>query len=191
MFRASSCPSSGATTTAVAASALLSELGESSAVGRGRAGRPDHDQQHNYCSCWALDDGREDARSMLSCKETSSNKPEELLHLVGWFISIVWWCTDLLTLNLIRHILWNPIDQCRVHKITPPFSIASQIKPVHVHISYFFHIHFSIILLSTPTSYNWSLSPKFPTKIRYAPVMSSHTLHSPHDVSLYLICSLE
>ena len=47
MFRASSCPSSGATTTAVAASGLPSELGDSSAVGRGRA-RPDHDQQHCY-----------------------------------------------------------------------------------------------------------------------------------------------
>ena len=45
MFRASSCPSSGATTTAVAASGLPSELGDSSAVGRGRASRPDHDQQ--------------------------------------------------------------------------------------------------------------------------------------------------
>jgi hypothetical protein len=40
MFRASSCPSSGATTTAVAASGLPSELGDSTAVGRGRAGRP-------------------------------------------------------------------------------------------------------------------------------------------------------
>jgi len=40
MFRASSCPSSGATTTAVAASGLPSELGDSSAVGGGRAGRP-------------------------------------------------------------------------------------------------------------------------------------------------------
>ena len=44
MFRASSCPSSGATT-AVAASGLPLELGDSSAVGRGRA---DHDQQHSY-----------------------------------------------------------------------------------------------------------------------------------------------
>jgi len=43
MFRASSCPSSGATT-AVAASGLLSKLGDSSAVGRGH----DHDQQHCY-----------------------------------------------------------------------------------------------------------------------------------------------
>ena len=48
MIRASSCPSSGATTTAVAVSGLPSELGNSNAVGRGRAGRPDHDQQHCY-----------------------------------------------------------------------------------------------------------------------------------------------
>jgi hypothetical protein len=45
MFRASSCPLSGATTTAVAASGLPLERGGSSAVGRGR---PDHDQQHCY-----------------------------------------------------------------------------------------------------------------------------------------------
>jgi hypothetical protein len=44
IFRASSRPTSGATTTAVAASGLPSELGDSSAVVRGRAGRPDHDQ---------------------------------------------------------------------------------------------------------------------------------------------------
>ena len=37
MFRASSCPSSGATTTAVAASGLPLERGVSSAVGRGRS----------------------------------------------------------------------------------------------------------------------------------------------------------
>ena len=45
MFRAFSCPSSGATTTAAAASGLPSELGDSSVVGRGRA---DHDQQNCY-----------------------------------------------------------------------------------------------------------------------------------------------
>ena len=48
MFRAFSCPSSGVTTTAVAASGLPSELGDSSAV-------------------VTPDDGREDARNMLSC----------------------------------------------------------------------------------------------------------------------------
>jgi hypothetical protein len=34
--------------TAVAAAGLRLERGGSSAVGRGRAGRPDHDQQHCY-----------------------------------------------------------------------------------------------------------------------------------------------
>jgi len=57
MFRASSCPSSGATTTAVAASGLPSELGDSSAVGRGR----------DTAVVVAPDDGQEDARNMLSC----------------------------------------------------------------------------------------------------------------------------
>jgi len=33
-----------------------------------------------------------------SCR--SSNKLEKLLHLVGWFIWNLWWCTDLQTLNL-------------------------------------------------------------------------------------------
>jgi hypothetical protein len=47
MFLASSRPSSEATTTAAATSGLPSELGGSSAVGRGRTG-PDHDQQHCY-----------------------------------------------------------------------------------------------------------------------------------------------
>jgi hypothetical protein len=73
MFRASSCPSSGATT-AVAASGLPSELSDSSAVGRGRAGRPDHDQPpSSYGKLEAAttvvvapDDGHENARNMLS-----------------------------------------------------------------------------------------------------------------------------
>jgi hypothetical protein len=43
MFRASLCPLSGATTTAVAASGLTSGLGDSSGVGRGRADRPYHE----------------------------------------------------------------------------------------------------------------------------------------------------
>jgi hypothetical protein len=46
VFRASSCLSSGAATSAIAASGLPSEFGDSSAVGRGRAGRPEHGQQH-------------------------------------------------------------------------------------------------------------------------------------------------
>jgi hypothetical protein len=52
MFRASSCPSSGATTTAVAASGLQSELG----------GKPEA-----ATAVVAPDDGHEDAQNMLSC----------------------------------------------------------------------------------------------------------------------------
>ena len=50
MFRASSRPSSGAQQLQWQPLVLPSERGDSSAVGRGRAGynRPDHDQQHCY-----------------------------------------------------------------------------------------------------------------------------------------------
>jgi hypothetical protein len=80
MFRTSSCPSSGATTTAVTASDLPSELGDSSAVGRGRAGRPARPRPtallppRSYgkpeaatAVVVAPDDRHEDARNILSC----------------------------------------------------------------------------------------------------------------------------
>jgi hypothetical protein len=80
MVRASSCPSSGVTRTAVAASGLLPELGDSSAVGRGRAGLPARPQptallppgsggkpEAATAVVVAPDDGHEDTRTMLSC----------------------------------------------------------------------------------------------------------------------------
>jgi hypothetical protein len=80
MFRASLCPSSEATTTEVAASGLLSEFGDSSAVGRGRAGQPARPRPKALLSpnsnskpeaatsvVVASDDGHKDARNMLSC----------------------------------------------------------------------------------------------------------------------------
>ena len=76
MFRESSCPSSGATTTAVAASGLPSELGDSSAVCRGRARKrptallsPSSDGKPEAVTAVVVapDDGHEDARNMLSC----------------------------------------------------------------------------------------------------------------------------
>jgi hypothetical protein len=76
MFRASSCPSSGATT-AVAASGLPSELSDSSAVGHSRAGRPrptallspssDGKPEAATAVVVAPGDGHKDARNMLSC----------------------------------------------------------------------------------------------------------------------------
>jgi hypothetical protein len=41
-------PITRSSTTAVAGSSLPLERGDSNAVGRGRGGRPDHDQQHCY-----------------------------------------------------------------------------------------------------------------------------------------------
>jgi hypothetical protein len=70
MFRASSCPSSGATTTAVAASGLPSELGDSSVVGRGRACRlsPSSDGKPEVATAVVVaDDVHEDARNTWSC----------------------------------------------------------------------------------------------------------------------------
>ena len=74
MSRASACPTSGATTTAVAASGLPLELGDISAVGRGRAwsARPrptallspssDGKPEAATAVVVALDDGHEDVR---------------------------------------------------------------------------------------------------------------------------------
>jgi hypothetical protein len=69
MFQASSCPSSGATTTRVAASGLLSELGDSSAVGHRPTAlqSPSSDGKPEAATAVvAPDDGHEDARNMLS-----------------------------------------------------------------------------------------------------------------------------
>ena len=76
MFRASSCPSSGATTTAVATSGLPSQFGDSSAVGHGQARprptallSPSSDGKPEVATAVVVAsyDGREDARNMLSC----------------------------------------------------------------------------------------------------------------------------
>jgi hypothetical protein len=74
MFRASSCPSSRATTPAVAASGLPSERGDSSAVVCGRpretallSPRSDGKPETATAVVVALDDGHEDVRNMLSC----------------------------------------------------------------------------------------------------------------------------
>jgi hypothetical protein len=97
MFRASSRPSSGAQQLQLQPLVLSLERGGSSAVGRGRASynRPNHDQQHCYHQAPTVKPeaasavvellmmGREDIQNMLSCKYTSSNKLEKLLHLVG------------------------------------------------------------------------------------------------------------
>ena len=95
MFRASSFPSSGPTTTAVAVSDLPLERGDSSAVGRGRADRPNHDQQHSYHHDTKVKPEATTAvvellmmgvRTPETCwvvNKRQDNKLEKFLHLVG------------------------------------------------------------------------------------------------------------
>ena len=54
---------------------------------------------------YAPDDGRGDARNMLSHTWTSGNKLVKLLHLVGWIIQIIIWRCLLRTYQLI-HIFY-------------------------------------------------------------------------------------
>jgi hypothetical protein len=82
-------------TTAVAASGLLLERGGISVVGHGRAGQPDHNQQHCYhhapkvkpeaatAVVELLMMGIRTPETCWSCTKVSSNKLEKLLHPVG------------------------------------------------------------------------------------------------------------
>jgi len=62
---------------------------------------------------------------------------------------------------------------------SPLLPVLNQVNVFHTPQSYFFEIHFIIILLSRPRSSRWSFSFRFPTKCLCAFVFSSRRTTCP------------
>ena len=113
MFRASSRPSPGAQQLQQQPLVLLLERGGSSAVDRGWAGRPDHDQQHCYHHVpTVIPEAATAVVELLvmgvmtpeTCWAVRKRQEINLRNCCIWLVDlfeIVWWCTDLQTLNQI------------------------------------------------------------------------------------------
>ena len=77
----------------------------------------------------------------------------------------------------ILRILWNTKVRYGIHKSPPPAPILSQNDPVHAPPSHLSKIHFNIMRSSTPGSFKWSPSLRFPhsNHVRTSPL--PHTCH--------------
>ena len=72
----------------------------------------------------------------------------------------------------IPRISRNPKAHYRAHKSPPPVSILGQPNPVHIPTSHVLEIRSNIILPSTPRSFQWSLSLRFPHQDPIHPLSS-------------------
>jgi hypothetical protein len=96
-------------------------------------------------------------------RRTSGPKPEEDNRTTDWLHAAESFLSSWLFLNCSGYcpLFWNPNIHYRPHNITPFLPILNHMNLVHALPSYFFHIHFNIILPSKPTSCKWSLSFRF------------------------------
>jgi len=78
---------------------------------------------------------------------------------------------------------WKTIVHCCIRK-HPPL-ILNELHPVHTSLHYFPKIHFTVILPSTPSSSEWSLSFRFSYQILYTYLISP--LLSTCPVHLFLV----
>ena len=86
------------------------------------------------------------------------------------------------TSQQIPRILWNPNIHYHIHKCPASVHIPSQIDPVHTLTSRFLKIHLKNILPSTPGSYRWPLSLRFPHQ---NPVYASPLPHTCYMLRPY------
>jgi hypothetical protein len=66
---------------------------------------------------------------MLSCKQTASSKLEKLLHLVGWFVWIIWF--RVLTPLLLR-LESSGMQQCVIKQAVPDIFRNHQTQKMHI-----------------------------------------------------------
>jgi hypothetical protein len=120
------------------------------------------------------------------------------IYLLNYFLLTSWkrvffWKDNRCPANQdIPRNLWNPKVYYRIYKYQSPVPILRQINPVHASPSHLLKIHLNIIFSSTPDSYQWSLSFRFPTRTLHTPLLAltCYMPHPSHVTNLHLLIFL-